>query len=422
MKITILAYGSRGDVQPYVALALALEARGHAPRLAAPENFKSFVEGFGLEFFSITGDTRQLMEMGDITAQILAGHNKGFFDSVSKVMRPIQQQMEDDMRAACMGADLVLSSPVTQFIAESAADAAGAKFAESFLAPQAPSSQFASLGLPWGSLGLGLLNRASHAAFEAAWWSLSKNSVSGARKRWGLPALHANPAPAFRRRGGLALFGFSPEVFPRPSDWPDSHVVSGAWQLPAGTAGSGSGDEQDTGFVSWLEEGSPPIYFGFGSMPVPDHLGFLEMAAELCEEMGMRALIGAGWNDIDMKACDLPDNLAIVEQADHAWLFPQCAAIVHHGGAGTTHAGLAAGVPNLVCPFFADQPLWARQVRRLGVGGSLNFQDMSYERLKRALGNILDEPVAARAAELGSRMGAEEGTRLACEALERYMT
>jgi sterol 3beta-glucosyltransferase len=156
-------------------------------------------------------------------------------------------------------------------------------------------------------------------------------------------------------------------------------------------------------------------------MPVPDHEAFLEMAAELCEALNLRALIGAGWTDMTMQACDLPDNLAIVEQADHAWLFPQCAAIVHHGGAGTTHAGLSAGVPNVVCSFFADQPFWGKQVKRLGVGSHLPFQNMGYASLKRALLDAMEEAVQRRAADLGGRLRQEQGTLRACEALENRL-
>jgi sterol 3beta-glucosyltransferase len=135
----------------------------------------------------------------------------------------------------------------------------------------------------------------------------------------------------------------------------------------------------------------------------------------------MRALIGSGWTDIQMAACDLPDNLAVVEQADHAWLFPQCAAIVHHGGAGTTHAGLSAGVPNVVCSFFADQPLWGGRVSKLGVGTHMRFRDISYARLKACLEGALREEVAAKASQLGAALAAENGVETACEALEKAL-
>jgi sterol 3beta-glucosyltransferase len=421
MRITLLAYGSRGDVQPYVALALGLKARGHAPVLAAPENFKAFVEGFGIGYAPLTGDTRAMLENPKVLGHMQAGENREFFSSVTKAMQPIMDPLWDSALQACRGSDMVLSSPVTEFMAYSAAEAAGARCALSFLAPQAPSHQFASMAFSIRDFHLPFLNRFSHYLFESGWWWINKQNVARARQRWGLPPQSSPPIAAFRAKGGLALFGFSPLVFPRPSDWPASHVVTGAWRMPASASAALSKDSSDEGFVAWLEDGPPPVYFGFGSMPVPDHEGFMEMASELCEELGMRALIGAGWTDVSMAACDLPDNLAVVEQADHAWLFPQCAAIAHHGGSGTTHAALASGVPSVVCSFFADQPLWGRQVEKLGVGTHMRFQDMSYARLKRALEGALRESVSEKAALLGAALQAENGVETACEALEKAL-
>jgi sterol 3beta-glucosyltransferase len=419
MRVTLLAYGSRGDVQPYVALALALKAKGHLPRLAAPENFKGFVEGFGIEFAPLAGDTRAMLEKGGLTRLIWEGRNRAFFTQVRNDMEPFKERYWDDLLASCQGADIVVSSPVTEFITQSLAEAVGAKCALSFLAPQAPSSRFASFALPFSTLHFPFLNRLSHWAFERAWWGMSRDWVNQARGRWGLAPLSASPSPAFRSKGGLLLNAFSPLIFERPSDWPESFVLTGAWQLGEGAQAGASGDQDDPGFVQWLEDGPPPVFFGFGSMPVPDHEGFLEMAAEVCEDLGMRALIGAGWNDIATAACDLPDNLAIVEHADHAWLFPQCAAIVHHGGAGTTHAGLSAGVPNLVCPFFADQPFWGGRVEKLGVGVRLPFRDIRAGTLKASLLDVLDEQLQSRASALGAALRQERGAEAAVGALER---
>jgi sterol 3beta-glucosyltransferase len=212
--------------------------------------------------------------------------------------------------------------------------------------------------------------------------------------------------------------GFSPHLFPKPSDWADSIHVTGPWTLPEG-AGTGD-DSRDPGFVAWLEE-SPPVYFGFGSMPVPHHEAFIEMASEICEELGLHALIGPGWNDLKMQACDLPDNLALIEQADHAWLFPQCAAVTHHGGSGTTHAAVMAGVPSVVCPFFADQPFWGRQIHSLGLGSVLPFRKISPDRLKRALLDALDEKTQAKASAMGALMRQEKGAARAVQVLERFM-
>ncbi len=422
MKITILAYGSRGDVQPYVALGLALKARGHAPCLAVPENFTDFVRSFGLEAASIAGDTRALMDFEDARRWIWEGRNLEFFLGMRRAILPVREKFAADMLAACRGASGVLSSPVTEFIAPSVAEAVGARCALSFLAPQVPSGAYAPIPVGLASFGLAPLNRLSHAVFEAAWWRINRPQVNQARRGWGLAPQRRSPSPGHRKRGSLVLMGYSAAVAPPPPDWSENLLVTGAWQLPAQAAAQMPGDHHDQGFLRWLEEGPPPVYFGFGSMPVPDHAEFMEMAAEVCEELGMRALIGAGWNDVSAQACDLPDNLAVVEQADHAWLFSHCAAAVHHGGAGTTQAALSAGLPSVVCSFFADQPYWGRRVEALGAGRHFHFRDISPRRLKRALQEAISEGCQARASELAAAMAAEGGAAMAAGALEKAFT
>ena len=288
--------------------------------------------------------------------KIWKGRNYGFFSALRESMRPLREAYLDSAWKAAQGADLILSSPVTEFLTQALAEATGAKCALSYLAPQIPSSRYSSFAFPFSTLYLTPLNLLSHALMGLGWWQLSRSDINWARKKWGLKPWSSSPSKGFRSRGGLQLLGYSPEIFPRPAEWPASNVLTGAWHLSEADKAGQKGDHQDPGFVQWLEDGPPPIYFGFGSMPVPEHEAFLEMAAELCEGLGMRALIGAGWTDMKVQACDLPDNLAIVEQADHAWLFPHCAAIVHHGGAGTTHAGLSSGMPNLVCSFSRISP------------------------------------------------------------------
>jgi sterol 3beta-glucosyltransferase len=421
MKITLLAYGSRGDVQPYVALGLALKSRGHQARVAAPENFQSFVEAFGLDYAPLAGDTRQLLEGGEALREMRRGSNRGFFMAVRRSMEPIRQRFEDSVLKASQGSEFLLSSPVTEFLTRSAAEAVGAQAVLSFLAPQLPSTQFPSFAFPFTNLFLPQLNRFSHWAMEFGWWHIARRDVNDARRRWGLKPWTGAPAAAWRKEGGLNLLGFSPHVFPKPSDWPGNYSVTGAWSLGQSAAGAGprpQGDENDPGFVQWLEDGPPPVYFGFGSMPVPHHEDFMELAASVCEDLGLRALIGAGWTQISTQACDLPDNLAIVEQADHQWLFPQCAAIMHHGGAGTTHAALSSGVPNIVGSFFADQPFWGRQVERLGAGRHLPFKKINESSLKAALLDVLGEGTQDRASELGQKLKSEEGCLQACLALE----
>jgi UDP:flavonoid glycosyltransferase YjiC (YdhE family) len=391
--------------------------------LAGPENFESFVRGYGLDFHAMPGDTRALMGDSEKAKQMIwKGDDRRFFLTMYEAMRPIRQAYFDSMLESARGADLVLASPVTEFSSQAACEAAGGvPCALSYFAPQAPSAEYAAFILGLRSLGLPFLNRFSHQVMQYGWWAINRAWVNEARRRWGLKPWLGSPTPALRKAGNLTLLAYSPSLFPEKPLWPEIQKVTGAWRLPDEARSSEEGDQQDEGFVRWLEEGPPPVYFGFGSMPVPEPEAFLELAAELCEELGMRALVSAGWNELKLQACDLPDNAAVVENADHNWLFPQCAAVLHHGGAGTTHAALAAGVPSIICSFFADQPFWGRQLKRSGAGLHLPFKKLDEESLRRALEGALQEGVAQRAAELGFQVKAEQGAERAADLLiERY--
>lgn len=414
MKISLLAYGSRGDVQPYLALGLGLKARGHEVTFAVPENFLEFVAAEGLRAHPLVGDTKAAMESGGHAELIWKNQTYQFFVRMGKQLAQDRERYWDSILEASQGADLVLSSPVTEFLAQAVAEKVAARCVLSFLAPMVPSSDFCCFALPFQSFHFGPLNRLSHAAMALGWWQLNLPYINDARRRWNLKPWPGNPSARFRKGGGLSLLGYSPSVFPPGSDWGPKIQVTGAWQIPSM---KNSAEQNDRGFLDWLEDGPPPIFFGFGSMPLPEPEAFMEMAAELCEELGLRALMGSGWTHISTAACDLPDNLAIVEEADHAWLFPQCAAIVHHGGAGTTHAALRSGVPNLVASF-ADQPFWGAQVQRLGVGAHLPFRRLSPLALRESLQGVLQEGVQERAAALAGHMATEDGVNRAIDLLE----
>jgi sterol 3beta-glucosyltransferase len=178
------------------------------------------------------------------------------------------------------------------------------------------------------------------------------------------------------------------------------------------------GDHKDAGFTQWLEGGTAPVFFGFGSMAILSGEELLDLVGVVCEDLEIRGVIGAGWTDLHGPDCDLPEGVAIADACDYAWLFPQCAAVMHHGGSGTTHTASRAGAPQIVCSLFADQPFWAKRVARTGAGIHLPFQRLSEDSLKEAVLTALSEQKAEAAAALGAAMQAEDGLAAACQALE----
>jgi hypothetical protein len=208
--------------------------------------------------------------------------------------------------------------------------------------------------------------------------------------------------------------GFSPSVIQKPKDWNEATHISGYWFLDEDY-------EPSNKFSEWLSVGESPIYVGFGSMTQRDKEGITDTILEAIELAGVRCVLLSGWGEIGKR--DLPDTVFVVDNVPHSWLFPKMAAVVHHGGAGTTAAGLRAGVPSIIVPHFGDQPFWARRVQRLGVSPKpIPCSKLTAQKLAQAITQALsDERMKTRAAEVGEKIRAEDGVANAIRFFEEYV-
>jgi UDP:flavonoid glycosyltransferase YjiC (YdhE family) len=212
------------------------------------------------------------------------------------------------------------------------------------------------------------------------------------------------------------LYGFSPSVVPRPADWPAWHHISGYWFLDRDPNWKPPAD-----LIRFLENGQKPISIGFGSMTGSDAENLLKLAIEAIERTKQRAVLLGGW--ANLAALQLPETIFQIDAVPHDWLFPKVAAVVHHGGSGTTAAGLRAGVPTIVVPFFGDQPYWGRRVHALGVGPqSIQRKSLTVSNLSEAISQaIQDRDMQQKAAALGERIRAEDGVGSAVAFLQDYL-
>lgn len=407
MKIVLYSLGSRGDTQPFAALGLALQARGHRVSLCVPENFGALVRGLGLGMDAVPWDTQAALRDGGLRRRLQRDAVIGFFRRVSQQAWPRRDAIANAMIAAAQDADLLVSASTTEDAVALLGRALGKPVVQAELAPLSPSRHFAPLGLGPGSLGP--LNRPLHAAARWAWWRLSRRLCLHLAGRLRLPAPWGSPARRARAQGAPILHGFSRHLFAPPRDWDARrHFVGGAWSLGA-AAQRLDGEHQDAGFAAWLEDGPAPIYLSFGSMPAWPGEALLELAGDLAEALQIRVVLGQGWTEIDSAACDLPEGVALAGDCDHAWLFDRCSAVIHHGGAGSTHAASLAGLPQVICPLFADQPFWAERVRLRGAGTVLPFRRLQAQALVEALGEAMDEAHQDAAAALGQDLQQEAG-------------
>lgn len=409
MRILILTLGTRGDVQPYIALGLGLQAAGYDVTLATEAGFAGFVEERGLHFAPLHSELLSMLQSR--AGKALVAGKGGQFKLLRQIW-PMLRRMLDDEWALAQDADMVIYHPKA-LGGHSIAEKLGIPGVLALPLPlYSPTRAFPSLLLPFDNLG-STLNRLSHHALLALTRISVGNVLNGWRKEvLGLPplgdelTLHGRPL--------LRLYGYSAAILPTPNDWAGHSVATGYWFLDRPT------DWQPAAaLLDFLHAGPPPVYIGFGSMPAEDARAKAALVLEALDRAGQRGVLASGWGGLT--ATDLPSSVYLLDEAPHDWLFPQMAAVVHHGGAGTTAAGLRAGAPTVICPFFGDQPFWGRRVAALGAGPQpIHQRRLSAARLAEAIRAAVNDPALRQhAAALGTTIRAEDGVARAIEQIEQ---
>jgi sterol 3beta-glucosyltransferase len=408
MKITILTFGTRGDVQPYLALGLGLKAAGHDVMIATLAEFKSLVLTYGPEYAALRGDFLKAAQSTEGKSAVEGRGNP--LKLLRQYTKMARETLEDEWASAQKADVLVYNSAALggYHIAEKL----GIPALASFPAPlYSPTREFPSPFLPVRNLGP--LNRLSHQLFAA----IGPVMFRGPIRDWRRDALSLPPAQGEDRLRGkpvTKLYAYSEAVVPRPADWDEASVVTGYWFLDAPADW-----RPDPELVKFLQEGPPPVYVGFGSMFMHGGARKTEIVLEALRLARQRAVIAAGWGGLTAKSA--PEGVFLLDAVPHDWLFPQVAAVVHHGGAGTTGAGLRAGRPTVICPVVGDQPFWGRRVAALGVGPSpIARRQLTAGRLADAIRNaVSNTEVCQRAEALGARIRAEDGVGRAVAQITR---
>jgi UDP:flavonoid glycosyltransferase YjiC (YdhE family) len=389
MRIVIVTAGSRGDVAPFTGLGRRLQQAGHQVALAAHDRFAGLVRESGLEFRHLPGDPVEL-----VRARTAAPSP----DAARSVFAAFLDELGDGVLAAvAAGADVVLTASGPAPLSRLVADGFGIPSVGVYLAPGVPTGAFPPPGWPASGELSPADNMAAGRELLARTESLYADVLRRLRARLGLPAATAEPPgpPA----DWPICHGYSPAVVPRPDDWPATAHVTGYW-WPAEPPGWQPPDR----LVDFLATGPPPVFVGFGSMT---HERLQNVVKAAVERAGVRAVVQSGWADLDAAG----DDILLVGDLPHDWLFPRTAAVVHHAGAGTTAAGLRAGVPAVPVPVLVDQPFWADRLHRLGVAPPpVPMPELTAGTLADALRSCLDRPALRdRATELARRIRAEDG-------------
>jgi sterol 3beta-glucosyltransferase len=420
--VILLTSGTRGDVQPYIALGLGLQAAGIPVRLASDPQFAALAGAYHLPFIPIEGNPSQLlMQPGRQNAlRTESGLSDSLRASLAYVSaaQPLFARMIENAWLACQdAAALVIGLP--SLWGAHIAEALNIPCIYGLLQPLTRTASHPSVLMPPGLLPTGaLFNRISHRLIEQMTWQPWRAQIN----RWRRSSLRLPPAPLAGiidrqyAQNAQVLYAFSTQVVPPPPDWPAHHYLTGFWFLEAPPAWQPSADLQ-----RFLANGDAPVYLGFGS-PGPLKQGdWIETARLAAGRNAMHMVLSLAPGDTGRISAD--EAIFGLTDVPHDWLFPRCSLLVHHGGAGTTAAGLRAGVPTLVLPRATDQFYWGSRIYALGCGPHpLPQSSLSPMRLVDALRHTLQHPAyRENAARLGSLLRAENGVEQAVRHIAAWL-
>ena len=412
MSYGIITTGSRGDVQPFVALALALIRRGHDVTIVASENFKDFVEGFGITFLPITGDSERIINSPEALRLLQGGNVFKFLYHLLKISERTAMQSNRDILHACEQVDHLIVSVLPLPIVYSIAEKYHKKCSLVFLSL----SPIPTREIPYQGLDFKIpswLNKLSYRMLGLA-YRMSSRQINEFRKEIGLPP--ANVLKAVLRSDTLAILAESPELVKRPSDWPPNAHVTGFFFLPPAARTTPSQDTPPKGLENWLKAGDQPLYIGFGSIPIPNATQFYQVLQGVLAKK--RVVLATGWSVLD----DLPQhpNLFVAKYIDHDWLLHRCCAAVIHGGIGTVAATLKSGIPIIVVSILADQPINGKFIEQHALGYHIPFKKLTAKNLLEAVNRTQTPKMKERCRSMAARIQTEDGVEKAARLLEDY--
>jgi sterol 3beta-glucosyltransferase len=403
MRVLIATAGARGDVAPLTGLATAIRAAGHSVTIASNDEYEGLVVGCGLEFRALPGTHGMFDDLRWVERSGLAA-GVGIIRLLAENVRTLHKAVLAVARQDA--ADVLALTGITAIGGYQVAEGLALPSMELQLMPTHTTADFPPsivTGRSFGRMGNRVVGMATTTALAAM-----AGPARQIRHELGLPRRGIREVlsgqPGTRR--WPVFHGFSPAVVPRPADWPDGYEVTGYWWPQRPAAWSPPAELE-----KFLASGPPPVFFGFGDVTPDDTCGFIELAADAGREAGVRQVIQAGQAGQHPPNGLPPSDSIAIGDLPHDWLFPRMAAVVHHAGAGTTAAGLRAGVPSVTVPVLADQPFWAARLAALGVGPApIPRRQLSVAALAAAVREAVALPsYRMQAQALSRRLASEDG-------------
>ncbi|KAI8799411.1 hypothetical protein BJ742DRAFT_687216, partial [Cladochytrium replicatum] len=432
LNILILIVGSRGDVQPFLAFGKELKCYGHRVRLATHANFKDFVKKSGLEFYPLAGDPAELMaymvknpgllpSISSIAAGDIGKKRRQIADILESSWQACIDTKSDDPDAEPFTVDAIISNPPV-FAHVHISERLNVPLHIYFTMPWSPTRAFPhplTTVKPNPTLAP-RMNYISYEILEMMTWQGLGDIINDFRtKILNLEPLGSSGAYIMQQLKIPHTYCWSPGLIPKPVDWGKHIDICGFFFLDEANQNNYTPPDD---LARFLRNGEKPVYIGFGSIVIDDPDKLTKTLLTAVKKSGVRAIISKGWSGIGKGKEDTNEDIFFIDAVPHDWLFLHVAAVCHHGGAGTTAAGLRAGLPTIIVPFFGDQPFWGAMCASMGVGPApIPHQKLTVARLVKAFEVALDPLTVARAKDLGERLRQEQGALEGLRSFHRHL-
>jgi len=414
MRIALLANGTRGDAQPLVVLGAELSRRGHQVILGVSPNLVGFGEKAGLTTYPLGPDSEQLFHSPDGQRWLAAGDVRALTQALGQIVHDNAALLDADTLRICEGADLIVTGSLSEHRGACVTESRGIPLVCLHYAPMRPTAAYPNMFISTERFSA-RRNLATHSLFQRMYWRSMAHDINKFRSDLGLAPASTSTAIRLAAEKTLELQAYSPALVPDLMDYPANRPIIG-FLTPERDLQQRLGEvEIDPDLDAWLTDGEPPVFVGFGSMPVIDTAAMLEMITTASDRLETRVLIGAGWSRLSQHQIS-GDRVRIATGVlNYDRVLPRCRVAVHHGGSGTVAASVGAGIPTFVCSLVADNPFWGARIEQLGVGVHERFAKLDQDTLVAGLRRAFQPQVSARAAEIGAVVRAETGA-VACAA------
>ncbi len=408
MRIALVATGSRGDAQPLVVLGDELSRRGHRVVLGVSPNLVAFGKKAGLTTFPVGPDSQQFLESPDGQLWLAAGDVMALTQALGKIVHDNAALLDADTLRVCDGADLIVTGSLSEHRAACVAESRGIPLVCLHYAPMRPTGAYPNMLITTGRLPR-RRNLATHSMFQRLYWRSMAQDINTFRASLGLAPVRTPTAARLAAAATLELQAYHPVLVPDLADYPGHRPTIGFLTLDRDLRERLGELHVDPATDAWLTNGEPPVFVGFGSMPVIDPAATMDMITTVADRVGARVLIGAGWSRFGQYRTQGDRVRVATGVLNYDRVLPRCRVALHHGGSGTVAASVAAGIPTFVCSLVADNPFWGARLEQLGIGVHERFADLNLDRLEAGLRRALQVEVITRSRVIGDTLKADTG-------------